>query len=127
MIIRQLFAVVLAAVLLMGSGCSLFAPAQQMITVNTSPDGARVLVNGNLCHSPVSLRVPRRRDLSIVVAMNGYASQARGVPSYLSTTGILDIIGGFFFLVPFVGLASPGAWELEQTDFYFELEPKDAQ
>ncbi len=33
----------------------------------------------------------------------------------MSTTFMLDVIGGWFFLLPWIGLLTPGAYELEST------------
>jgi len=43
----------------------------------------------------------------------GYFPATRTVNKKISTTGILDIIGGFIILVPFLGFLSAGAWDLE--------------
>jgi TRAP-type mannitol/chloroaromatic compound transport system permease small subunit len=34
----------------------------------------------------------------------------------MSTTAMLDIVGGIFFLFPFIGLFGPGAWDLDSTN-----------
>jgi hypothetical protein len=31
----------------------------------------------------------------------------------ISTTGVLDIVGGVLFLIPLIGVAGPGFWTLD--------------
>jgi len=44
--------------------------------------------------------------------------------STISTTGILDIVGGFFFLLPFLGLLGGGFWKLTQEHYELVFPPK---
>jgi hypothetical protein len=47
----------------------------------------------------------------------GYQTEYRTGDRTLSTLGILDIIGGWFLLVPFFGLLSSAAWEHDPDTF----------
>ena len=38
---------------------------------------------------------------------------AAAINKKISATGVLDIIGGCFFLVPFLGVMGAGFWELD--------------
>jgi hypothetical protein len=42
----------------------------------------------------------------------------------LSTFGVLDLVGGFFLLVPWVGLLAPGAFTLDNQNFTYHLIPQ---
>jgi len=44
--------------------------------------------------------------------VNGRAGAA-AINKKISGTGVLDIIGGCFFLVPFLGVLGAGFWELD--------------
>ena len=99
------------------SGCSFFVPHTQPISVTTSEKDAQIFINGNLAGvGSVQESVTRNREVAIMAKKDGYYPAMRTIGKTLSTTGILDIIGGFIILVPFLGLISPGAWQIEQTN-----------
>ncbi|MBR2357704.1 MAG: hypothetical protein IKA65_06750 [Lentisphaeria bacterium] len=105
------------------SGCSLFAPHTQPITITGEPAGALVVVNGQPMTAPATIKVPKNKQVSLTVTKKGYYPFFIHSGYTLSTLGILDVIGGFFILVPFIGLAAPGAWTLDQDHFYYVLTP----
>lgn len=105
------------------SGCSLFVPHKQSISINGKPANATVIVNGRQYNTPTVIQVKRNKDVSIVVSKDGYNTFQCHSGHSLSTWGILDVIGGVCVLVPFLGLLSPGAFELDQDNFYYVLTP----
>ncbi len=46
----------------------------------------------------------------------------RNVDTKLSSVGILDLIGGCCFLLPFLGLPAPGVHTLDQNNLSIVLE-----
>ncbi len=54
---------------------------------------------------------------------DGYYPVTRDIGTKMSTLGILDIIGGCIFLLPFIGLAFPGSQELDQNNISLILQP----
>ena len=95
--------------------CSLFATSTQPITIIPSHENAEVYVDGNLKGKGVqTVFLHKRRSHSIMAKCGGSAGTG-SVTRHLSTTGILDIIGGVLFLAPLLGLIAPGAWELSPT------------
>lgn len=105
--------------------CSLFGPRMQTITVSSDPLGANVIVNGErVGHTPLRSQVRRGEDLLIEVREPGYSTEYRTTHRTLSTLGIMDVIGGWIFLVPFIGLVSPAAWKHEPATFGFILAPE---
>jgi hypothetical protein len=38
------------------------------------------------------------------------------VSSQIAMTGVLDIVGGLIWLVPFVGVVAPGFWDLDRSE-----------
>ena len=46
----------------------------------------------------------------------GYFPAQKTIDHSLSGTGIADIIGTVFFLLPGLGLFTAGAWNLDETD-----------
>ncbi|MBI3736810.1 PEGA domain-containing protein, partial [Candidatus Sumerlaeota bacterium] len=77
------------------SGCSFFVPSRQTLTVSSDPPGADVTINGeNAGATPVSYKVRRNADASIMVRKKGYETATRTTSTQISAWGILDIIGG---------------------------------
>ena len=107
------------------AGCSVFAPQNQTITISGEPASAAVMVNGNHVTVPATMLVKRNQNINIVVSKKGYRTHMMSGGFSLSTFGILDIIGGCIFLVPFVGLLTPGAYTLDQDHFHFVLSPEE--
>lgn len=120
---KSLFSMVALSGLVLLSGCSLFVPPTQNITVNGTPLGAQVVVNGRVMHAPVSVSVPRNKSVQIQVTKKGYYPCYLNGSYTLSPTGMMDIVGTVFFLFPALGFISPGAFTLEQDTFYYELVP----
>jgi hypothetical protein len=56
----------------------------------------------------------------------GWIPVTRNIGTTMSTTGILDLIGGCIILIPFFGLLFPGAHELDENNvsLLMEREPK---
>lgn len=113
-----------AIICILCSGCGVFAPHTQNVTITTEPEGARVTVNGNSYMSPVQTDVCRDLGVSILVRKEGYYAETAHCGTHLSTYGVLDILGGCIVLFPAVGLFAPGAYSLDQTNFNIVLTPK---
>ena len=123
MLKKVFISVVNVALILMLAGCSIFAPKDQMISINGDPANAKILVNGNVLNGPGAVQVKRNKNVHITVTKEGYSTYAMTSGYGLSQFGILDLIGTFCFLVPVVGLLTPGAYELDQDSFYYSLTP----
>ena len=121
---KKFFQAVVASVLIASlSGCSLFADKTQPISINGQPAGATVVVNGQPMVAPVHMEVKRNQRLSITVSKEGYNPCLINSSYTLSTTGMLDLAGTIFFLFPALGFISPGAFTLDQDNFYYNLVP----
>ena len=106
-VLKLSLSAVLAAVV---TGCSLFAPSTQIVSISGQPSGAIVMVKPH-------------RPLSITVSKEGYQTTMLSSNCTLSTFGVLDLVGGFFLLVPWVGLLAPGAFTLDNQNFTYHLIP----
>jgi|SRR6185312_2385016 hypothetical protein len=107
------------------SGCSLFAPSKQTIQVTSTPEGAKVLAGGqSVGQTPVQFEAHRGDNLLIEVQKTGYQTQYRTTSRTLSSIGILDVVGGFIFLLPLFGLLSSGAWKHDPDKYGIILEPE---
>ncbi|MGZ9151492.1 MAG: PEGA domain-containing protein [Nitrospira sp.] len=92
--------------------------------VTSSPEGAKVRASGQLVgQTPIQFEAHRGDNLLIEVQKEGYQTQYRTTSRSLSSTGILDVVGGCFLLVPLVGLLSSGAWKHDPDKYGILLEP----
>ncbi|MBM3788965.1 MAG: hypothetical protein FJW35_01290 [Acidobacteria bacterium] len=122
--VRRTFVIaLLIGCLVIGSpGCSLFVPHTQLVTVTASEPDAEILINGNLMgQGRAQAPVPRNRDATVTAEKPGFRPTQRHISSHLNAAGILDIVGGVIFLIPFIGLFSPGAHSLEETNVFLTL------
>lgn len=126
---RQLVAVVLIIAFgFVQSGCSMVVPGKQRFTVTASEPDAKVYINGEYVgKGNVQTRVRRNQDVSVLVKKEGFEPVTRSVGTDFSMAGILDIVGGFIILVPWLGLLFPGARALEQTNLAVVMEPMEAK
>lgn len=114
--------VVLTSVLILTSGCSAMkADKYTDVEVNCNPDSSIASVDGEHKGSPATFSVVTNKDIEVSCQKAGYITSTTKVRTHITTTGILDAIGGFFFLVPAIGLISPGAWDLNQKTFDITL------
>ncbi len=103
--------------------CSAFVSGTQRINIVTSEPDAKIFVNGQYVgKGRVTTRVPRNENLSVMATTEGYIPVTRNIGTKMSTTGILDIIGGCIILVPFFGLLFPGAHELDESNISITME-----
>ena len=111
-----------AAMLFPLSGCSAFRSSTQEISIRTEPPDALVSINGKILASPTTLQVPRNEVLFIQISRDGYFPFITTVGHSLNVTGYLDIAGSVFIL-PAIGLFTPGKRSLDRTDFAITLMP----
>ena len=109
------------ALLLPAGGCSLFRPAEQEVPVTSSDPQTRILLGNDLVGTgSATLNLRRNQHYRITAEFADGTTRTIRLSPQISTTGILDIIGGIFFLVPFVGAFSPGFYDLKPTSIRFE-------
>jgi len=114
--------IVVIAFVLGQTGCSCFAPTRQSLAVTTSEADAEIFVNGNLIgKGAATTEVSVNKDAAIMVKKDGYYPATQTIPVQLSMTGVLDIIGGVIFLIPFIGLMTPGAFKLQTSSVNMAL------
>jgi hypothetical protein len=98
--------------------CSLFGSRRQTMEFASDPEGAEVYLDGRLVGAtPLETRVRRRGDLSVMVKKEGCRTETRHPSKTLSALGFLDLIGGVFILVPFIGLMSSAAWKHDPVSY----------
>lgn len=107
------------------AGCSLFGPRSESIGVSSDPPGARVIASGKpVGTTPLYFEAQRGDNLLIEVQKPGYQTQYRTLSRKMGTLGILDIVGGAIWLVPFFGLLSSAAYEHDPAEIGITLEPE---
>ena len=112
---RDVTCCLIPLILWFGTACSLARSTSQVITIIPSHPNAEVTVDGQPRGTgTMTVDLKRNRSHS-VMARCGNSSGVALVDRNLSTTGLLDLIGGFLILIPFLGLVAPGAWDLSPT------------
>ena len=120
--------VVIFLIIVTQSGCSTFGGTRQRISVVTSEPDAKIYINGELIgNGNVQTWVRRNEDVAIMAKKDNYYPATRHIGTTMSFLGILDIIGGCCFLLPFIGLAFPGSQKLDQSNVSMVLEEKTNQ
>ena len=95
------------------NGCSLGAATSETINIIPSNPGGEIYVDGNLVgKGNQAVNLSRGQAHSVMVKCGDSAGTGM-IDRKLSGTGIADIIGGLFLLVPFIGLTSDGSHDLE--------------
>ncbi|MFZ2386006.1 MAG: PEGA domain-containing protein [Candidatus Omnitrophota bacterium] len=128
MLKRVILVVLIVSIASVQSGCSMVVPGKQRFSVTASESDAKIYVNGDYAgKGNVQTRVPRNRDVSVLVKKEGYLPVSKSIGTDFSITGILDIVGGCIILIPWLGLLFPGARSLEQTNVAVVLEKDDGK
>ena len=112
-------------VLFASTGCSVLAPWKENITVNSEPQGAEVIVPGQRLTTPCVLTVPCNKEVVVIVKKEGYSTATYNIRPTIGICGLLDVVGTFVWLIPGIGLFTPGASTLDQHVIYAPL-AKDA-
>ena len=105
--------------------CSAFRASTQPVKFTCEPkDGVRLVVNGKKYDCPVTVEVPRNRELPVEGYKDGYAPYRRTISYHKSDTFWLDALGLCIFFFPVFGLLTPGAYDIDETDVVVTLPPK---
>ena len=97
------------------------APWKENITVDSDPQGAQVIIAGQRLKTPCTFTVPCNKEVLVVVKQDGYDTVSYTIRPTLGVCGILDVVGTCCWLVPGIGLFTPGAFTLEQHIIYTPL------
>jgi hypothetical protein len=103
------------------TGCSIFQPFDQAIHIECAQPGVQLTVNGGSYICPAEVQVRRNRTVEVRASLEGYATHLRSVSYHLSTTGVMDLAGGLIIIVPAIGLAFPGAYDIDSPNIYFDM------
>jgi len=74
-------------------------------------------INGGLTYTgQVQLEARRDKVFSYACFKQEYYPAQKTVSYSISTTGIADFVSSMIFILPIIGIFSPGAWDLDETD-----------
>ena len=110
--------------MIFASGCSAFKPSTQMVNISCEPEDSKLIVNGERYGNQAQVKVKRNRDMTIQCQKSGYDLSQRTIGHHFNGTGALDAVGTFFFIFPVIGIFTPGAWSLDQTNIQITLYEK---
>ena len=119
------FLMLLLAALLpfLATGCSLFVSSMQPVTISASDPAAEILVDGSVVgKGTVVTELSRKKSHSVLARVGDRAGTAH-IGRRISSTGVLDLVGGFLLLVPFLGVLGPGFWELDPDTLTVPIPP----
>ena len=106
------------------TGCSLFVPSMQAVSISANDPAAEIHVDGQLRgKGTVAMQLKRNKSHTVLAKVDDRAASAN-IGTKISGTGVLDIVGGIFFLIPFLGVLGPGFWELDQDNIVLAIPPK---
>ena len=121
--IKIISALLIVTIMCTQWGCSAFVPWSQDLSVTSSELDAEIYVNGRFVGTGnIIVRVPRNQNVSVLAKKDGYYPSIRHIGTTISATGVLDIIGGSIILIPFIGLAFPGAQSLNKDNVTLYME-----
>ena len=121
-IMKSVASVGMCLFLLVGTtGCSAFRGHRQTLNITCNPEDAILIVNGQRHSSPAQVRVKRNRDVALQCYKEGYVPYQRTIGQHFNVTGALDAVGTLLFLFPCIGLFTPGAWSLDETNIGINL------
>lgn len=103
------------------SGCSVFASGTQSVTITSHPEAVLYLDGVRVGKGTAVVNVTRD-DSHVAMAKLDDQTAMISIGTKLSTTGILDIVGGIIFLIPLVGLLTPGAWSPDHQAITLHIE-----
>ena len=117
---KKVACVLLASIVV--CGCSTLKTERfAEVAVICNPEGAIASVNDVHKDSPATFKVVTNKDIDVSCQKSGYITSSEKVRTHITATGVLDAVGGFLFLVPAIGLISPGAWALDKESFEITL------
>ena len=105
-------------------GCSVFAPASQSVVLQSNDPAATLYADGRpVGTGSATVRLRKNRSHTFRAESPDGRSATAHVGSTISTVGVVDVVGGVLFLVPFAGALAPGFWVLDNDRFYLDLPP----
>lgn len=106
------------------ASCCVFRPVTQDVVVRCNEPGARLFVGDRELGLGSAVASLERNHAHVFRAtMEDGRTATETVTPAPSSMAALDAIGGVLFIVPAIGLLSPGAYDLSRTDVVIMLPP----
>ncbi|MCC7393161.1 PEGA domain-containing protein [Candidatus Sumerlaeota bacterium] len=122
---KLIAAAMIPTMLLFSTSCSLVSGRSQRLSVASTPDGAEVIINGELVGvTPLQTKINRRDEANIMIRKEGYKTITKTTSRELSGVGIVDVIFGCLWLVPLLGLLGDGAYSQDPKNISVILPAK---
>jgi S1-C subfamily serine protease len=98
------------------------ASKTQQFSVTATPEDAVIVINGQMRgKGHATTEVKRDSSVAVMVSRKGCQTMHRQVQHSINGLGILDGVGTVLFIVPAFGLASAGAYSLDEDSIHFSL------
>jgi hypothetical protein len=115
---KILVGMVAVATLSFGSA-TIFKGSNQTLTIDSSPQGAIVLIDGiNKGVTPMTIALEKDEAKNITIKKEGYTSRTMGIESRFD---FITLLGGYSSTTD---LLNGNAWEYSPTNYYVELKKK---
>ena len=124
---RRLTVVVLVLVYVpLATGCSMFANSRQSVVISASDPRAQIVVDGGAVGTgTTTVELERNKSHAVMAKVDDRVGTAQ-IGTKISSTGMLDIVGGCLWLVPFIGVTAPGFHDLDTTNVNIAVPPAPA-
>jgi hypothetical protein len=118
------FVFLLFAALLFCDCGALFLGSSQIANLNTTPDGATILINGSVRgQTPLKLKLRTNESYIITFKKDGYEDQTYSITNHVS--GGIVVLDVLFGILPVVVDAATGSWyRLDDANINLPLEVK---
>jgi outer membrane murein-binding lipoprotein Lpp len=94
----------IAALSILISGCSTFAPKTQTVSAVCSEPDAALQINGQMFQGRAQVEAKKNKTVSIMCTKVGYFPAQKTIDYSLSGTGVADAIGTALLLLPGIPL-----------------------
>ncbi len=118
---KKICALVTVVSFLVLQGCSAFRDTTQTVTISCAEPETIIVIDGQYKNCPLKVEAKRDRSLYIQAHKPGYNTYGRSIGYHMNATGVLDFVGGLVLLVPVIGILTPGAWDLDETNITVQL------
>jgi len=124
MLARLTFTIAAVLTLLSLNGCAtVFRGSQQPVTFNSEPEGAKVLIDGNLMgRTPTTINLKRNKYKNAMIKKDGYETAMVSISTSYDAISILNILWDSST----TDLLTGNAWEYDPNHYTVSLVKKDA-
>lgn len=116
--------VTLLSIVLSITGCAgLFHGTDQVLTFNSEPEGAQVLIDGVAVGvTPLSTKVKKNSKSAIMIKKDGYKVQTMPLNKHYDGVALLNI----FWDLSTTDMVTGAAFEYDPSTYYFKLNKEDS-